>query len=68
MISRDYTKEVGIDSGTRTIPWPLAGVVLTLLAIGVWYAVGEARAAAQREQVQKEAVAAAPVATAAIKK
>ncbi|MBI5770728.1 MAG: hypothetical protein HZA93_23325 [Verrucomicrobia bacterium] len=58
MISRDYTKEVGVDSGAKTIPWPLAWLVLSLIAIGLWYTVGEARAAAHKEEQQKQAVAA----------
>ena len=58
MISKDYTKEVGLDSGTKTIPWPLAGVLLALVGVGVWFAVGEARAAAHKEEVQKAAISA----------
>ena len=36
---------------------PLAGLVLALIAIGLWYTVAEARAAAHKEELQKQVVA-----------
>ena len=39
MIYRDYTKEVGLRSGERKIPWPVAVLVLALFAAGLgWFA------------------------------
>jgi hypothetical protein len=53
MMNRDYTKEVGVDSGAKTIPWPVASLALALVGVGVWYMVSEARAAAHKEELQK---------------
>ena len=61
MISKDYTQEVGLESGTKTIPRPLAGVLLARVAAGIWFAIGEARDAAQRERLQKQTTTAASV-------
>lgn len=39
MVSRDYTKELGLKSSTRKVPWPIAAVILAgiggLVYIGV---------------------------------
>lgn len=39
MVSRDYTKEVGLPSATKTVSKPVAIVILALMAAGGWYAV-----------------------------
>ena len=39
MTSRDYTKEVGIPSQKKTLPRPVAYVVLAILAVGVSFGV-----------------------------
>jgi anti-sigma factor RsiW len=39
MISRDYTKEVGIPSQKKTIPRSVAFVVLAIVAVGVSFGV-----------------------------
>ena len=53
MVNRDYTKEVGIDSGDKIIPWPLVAAIFALIAVGGWYGVAEMRARAQQERVLK---------------
>jgi hypothetical protein len=40
MISRDYTKEVGIPSHKKTVPRPVAYVVLAIVAVGVSFGIG----------------------------
>ncbi len=38
---RDYTKEIGASARKNTVPWPIALVILGILALGVgWYAAG----------------------------
>jgi hypothetical protein len=39
MISRDYTKEVGIPSHKKTMPRPVAFAVLAVVAAGISYGV-----------------------------
>ena len=39
MISRDYTKEVGIPSQKKTMPRPIAYVVLAAVAVGISFGV-----------------------------
>ena len=39
MISRDYTKEVGIPSQKKTLPKPIAFVVLAGVAVGISFGV-----------------------------
>jgi hypothetical protein len=53
MVNRDYTKEVGIDSSDKIIPWPFAAAVFALMAVGGWYGVAEMRARAQHERELK---------------
>jgi hypothetical protein len=39
MVSRDYTKEVGLDSGQKNVPKPVAAAVLVLLVAAGWFGV-----------------------------
>lgn len=39
MISRDYTKEVGLEPGTVRVPLPFAVVALVLIATGLWFSI-----------------------------
>jgi hypothetical protein len=39
MVSRDYTKEVGLDSGQKTVPKAFAAVVFVLLVAAGWFGV-----------------------------
>ena len=36
MVSRDYTQEVGLQSGQKMVPKPVAIIVLLALAVGSW--------------------------------
>ncbi len=38
MVSRDYTKEVGLPSGQKTVSKPIAIAVVLALVAGGWYA------------------------------
>jgi len=40
-ISRDYTKEVGVSSPKKTLPRPVAYVLLALIAVGVSFGVAK---------------------------
>ena len=64
MISRDYTKEVGIPSHKKTLPRPVAFVVLAIVAVGVSFGVAGVLAEA-KEQHAAEKHAAAPAAATA---
>ena len=50
MMSRDYTKEVGLSTGEKKIPLVIAISVLVAIAIGVWFGLAEVRAAAHRDK------------------
>ena len=39
MVSRDYTKEVGLPSADKIVPKPIAIIIFIALALGVWYTV-----------------------------
>jgi hypothetical protein len=65
MISRDYTKEVGIASQKKTFPRPVAYLVLAVVAVGVSFGVaGVLARTKEHKHVEKviPAAAAAPVA------
>ena len=64
MISRDYTKEVGIPSNKKTMPRPAAFVILAIVAVGASFGVKEV-VAKSREHHAAEAAAKAPPPTAA---
>jgi hypothetical protein len=58
-ISRDYTKEVGIPSHKKTMPRPLAFVILALVAVGISFGVaGVLRRAKEHHAAEKPAAAA----------
>jgi hypothetical protein len=66
MISRDYTKEVGIPSVKKTLPRPVAFVVLAAVAVGVSFGVAAVLTEAKEHEAAEKAAAspaqAAPVA------
>lgn len=39
MVSRDYTKEVGLQTAEKSVSKPVAAVVFAILALGGWYTV-----------------------------
>jgi len=57
MISRDYTKEVGLEPGTVRVPWPFAILALVLVAAGLWFSIVKLHASAP-VRVKHEAPAA----------
>jgi hypothetical protein len=38
MVSRDYTKEVGLPTAQKTVSKPVAAVILLAIAVGIWFA------------------------------
>jgi hypothetical protein len=62
MISRDYTKEVGIPSHKKTLPRPIAFIVLALVAVGVSYGVAGVLSEAKEHEAKEKPAAAAPAA------
>lgn len=46
MVSRDYTKELGLEPATRKVPWPIAAVILAAVAGLVWFGVAKLTAKA----------------------
>ena len=66
MISRDYTKEVGIPSVKKTLPRPIAFVVLAAVAVGVSFGVaGVLTEAKEHHAAEKAAASPTPAATSA---
>lgn len=51
MVSRDYTKELGLKPATRTVPLPVAIVILFLLAGLVWFGIAHLPARASHTPV-----------------
>jgi hypothetical protein len=39
MVSHDYTQEVGLPSGNKTVSKPVAAIALALIAGGIWFVV-----------------------------
>jgi hypothetical protein len=37
MVSRDYTKEIGASTGDRSVPLPIALIILVALAAAGWF-------------------------------
>jgi hypothetical protein len=68
MISRDYTKEVGIPSQKKTMPRPIAFVVLAIVAVGISFGiagvVAESKEHGAAEKSATPAAAKAPAAPA----
>jgi hypothetical protein len=60
MISRDYTQEVGLKSGTPRIPWPLAVVALLLIAAGTGISIVKLLASAPPRAPHEAPAAPAP--------
>jgi len=67
MISRDYTKEVGIPSQKRTLPRPVAFIVLAAVAVGVSFGVaGVITKSKEHHAAEKAAASPMPAATAPV--
>jgi hypothetical protein len=61
MISRDYTKEVGIPPVKKTLPRPVAFVVLAAVAVGVSFGVaGVITESKEHSAAEKAAAGPAP--------
>ena len=66
MISRDYTKEVGIPSQKKTLPRTVAYVVLAAVAVGVSFGVaGVLTETKEHHAAEKAAASPAPAAATA---
>jgi hypothetical protein len=57
MISRDYTKEVGIPSQKKTLPRPVAYIVLAAVAVGASFGVAGVLAATKEHHASEKAAA-----------
>jgi len=66
MVSRDYTKELGLRTDEKIIPLPLAIPLLVAIAVGAWYGVGALRAGGQHEVTPVQASAVTPPAGSAV--
>lgn len=55
MISRDYTQEVGVRSQKRTMPRPVAFVVLAVVAVGMSFGVANVVHASKRHNAAEKA-------------
>ena len=66
MISRDYTKEVGLPSQKKTLPRPIAYVVLAVLAVGVSFGVAGVISESKEKHAAEKAASAPPAATAPV--
>ena len=63
MISRDYTKEVGVSSQKKTLPRPVAIILLLLVGVGVSFGVAEVvQKSREHHAAEKAAPTAAPAA------
>jgi hypothetical protein len=65
MISRDYTKEVGVQSHKKNMPRPLAYAVLAVVAVGVSFGVAGV-VEKSRAHAAAEKAAATPASTAVV--
>ena len=64
MPKQNYASEIGIDSGDKRISWPMAAVILAVLAVGAWFAFSRAATAGpDRPAVPAEEVNTAAPAT-----
>lgn len=54
MISRDYTQEIGLSTGDKKIPMPVAIMALVAIAVGVWFGFAKMRAAAHVDKAQEK--------------
>jgi hypothetical protein len=65
MISRDYTKEVGIPSQKKNLPRPVAYAVLAVVAVGISFGVAGVVEKARAHEAAEKA-AATPASTAVV--
>lgn len=63
-ITRDYTKEVGVLSPKKTMPRPLAFIVLAIVAVGISFGVTEIVRRGKQHQRAEKSAGAAPSAAA----
>jgi len=66
MVSRDYTKELGLRSDEKIIPLSLAIPLLVAIAVGAWFGVAALRAGGQHEVTPEQASAVTPPAGSAV--
>ncbi len=59
MHRNSYTKEIGVDAGTKTIPFRYAVVLLGIIAVGIWYGAGVLQTRFDERQAAKKMAAAA---------
>jgi hypothetical protein len=62
MISRDYTKEVGIPSQKKTMPRPIAFAILAVVAVGVSFGVAGVVDQAKEHSAAEKAASTPPAA------
>ena len=60
MVSRDYTKELGLKSATPKVPWPLAIALLAMMAVGTWFGVAKLRELPSRQHAEETPAVNAP--------
>jgi hypothetical protein len=44
MVNPDYTKEIGLSSNDRRVPWPVVLILLVAIVAAAWYGVSTYRA------------------------
>ena len=44
MVNHDYTKEIGLSSNDRRVPWPVVLILLVAIVAAAWYGVSTYRA------------------------
>ena len=59
MVSRDYTKEINLESTSPRVPWPIAALVIGGCAAAVWFGIARLQANAHGAKPVAEATTAA---------
>jgi hypothetical protein len=68
MISRDYTKEVGVSSQKKTLPRPVAILLLLLVGAGISFGVAEVVQKSKEHHAAEKASSAPAPAVAPVQK
>ena len=69
MISRDYTQEIGLSTGDKKIPMPVAIVALVAIAVAVWFGLAKMRVGSHVEKApEKVSAVVAPAGEAAVRR